>query len=812
VRLAILALALLGAQAARATTWSSGDQGGANISLANGDILAGTYTNVGKLSLPAGATVFVSPGDTLSVYASTIEIYGTLDASGRGQPGGGGGPSGGNGTAGTAVSAGGGGNYGGAGTGGGGGAGFAAGGAGAGAIGTAGAASTGYGASISAPLSADDAWQGSGGGGGGGDNSLTGGGGAFGGGAVYLEASSVTVNGTINASGAAATSVTDGAVGTHPGGGGGGGGGTIVLRVTGSLSVGASAALSAGGGKGGNVDTAFGGTLEPGGGGGGGRVRIFTPAASYGGVTISTAAGAAGSKTTGFTGTVDTSNPPAAGSVGEVRFGTVPVSPSALAVQTLTSTSITYSWTATPQFGDGGNQTYRLFPSTSLAPYGNPDGTSTTSPATIGGLTPNTTYQRFLTAYSDWGDSAPSNSISTHTLADAPGAAATPFSSMADTSLKASWTSGSNGNPSYTTYEVDRSTDPAFGLAVSTSFVVGTSSSPSALLPNTSYYFRVRAINLDNVPTAFATTLTTATLATPPSSPALLHVYVTSVSFDWSQGANPADTKYEAQVSSDNFFSIAATSDTLASSATFFALTPGQQYYLRVFAYNREGVNTSYSTVISTTLGDTTNTTPPSEPGTPQPNVRFSYDGSVTFTWTPPGGAVGISGYNLIIGSTPGGNDLADIAPASLTTTQYVKTGLASGQTVYARVRAYSTAGVYGSFSSVSAGVPVFIATQASPFAKTINWPNPFNPSEGPTQIGIYVDSPADVKLRFFTLQGRLVHEQSYSFAAAGDQIVTWDGRNDSGARVAPGGYLVLVEKHYGGRSETQKLKIAVLY
>lgn len=812
MRACLLAAALLPAAAglAGATAWIGANEGGANITLANGDTLTGTFTNVGKLSLPAGATVFVTPTDSLAIYASTVEIYGTIDGSGRGASGGAGGPNGVGGNPGFYAAANGQGSGGSvAAQGGGGGAGYASGGKGSGASLTAGG--TGYFTLVGSPVSASDSYQGSGGGGGGGSNGLTGGSGAAGGAAIYIEASSMTIAGAINASGGTASAVTDGAAGTHPGGGGGGGGGSVVLRVPGSLTVSTGARLQADGGKGASVDTVLGGTLDPGGGGGAGRILLFANSAAYGSITISTAAGAAGGKDSGFGGSVRASpNEPDSGGVGFSTFGVVAGAPSNLAVQTVNATSIAYTWSAPGSFGDAPTVgTYRVYPATDTAPFGNPDATSAGAGVTINGLAPNTTYYRFVTAYTDWGDSAPSNAVSTHTLAAVPGAAAAPFSSMSDTSLSANWTSGAGGNPSYTTYEVDRSSDPAFGVSVTTSFVVGLSSSPAGLLPNTSYYFRIRAINLDNVPSAYAATLTTATLATPPASPALGTVFVTSVSFTWAQGANPADTKYQAQVSSDNFFSIAATSTTLGASATFFSLTPGLQYYLRVFAFNREGLSTAFSTVISTTIGNVSNPTPPTDPGAPQADVRFSYDGKATFSWSPSAAAVGILDYNLIIGSTPGGNDFFD---GSVAATQYAATGLSTGRTYFARVRARSNAGVYGNFSSISAGLPVFIVSQQSPFAKPINWPNPFDPSQGPTQIGVSLDAAADVKIRVFTLQGRLVHEQTFSFAAGGNQIVTWDGANDSGSRVAPGGYITLVEKHYGGHTETQRLKIAVLY
>ena len=70
---------------------------------------------------------------------------------------------------------------------------------------------------------------------------------------------------------------------------------------------------------------------------------------------------------------------------------------------------------------------------------------------------------------------------------------------------------------------------------------------------------------------------------------------------------------------------------------------------------------------------------------------------------------------------------------------------------------------------------------------------------------------PAGVVLKIYTLQGRRVATASSSFGA-GNQIMAWNGSNDAGMRAAPGGYIAVIEKHYGSHTSTEKVKIAVLY
>ncbi|MBI4061675.1 MAG: hypothetical protein HY403_09620, partial [Elusimicrobia bacterium] len=92
--IARLLTALFLLPAAQAAVIPSGDKLGANVIVADGDTLSGTYTNVGLFSVPAGVTAFVASlagGPNLVVYASTVAIDGTLNGSGRGQPGGDGG-------------------------------------------------------------------------------------------------------------------------------------------------------------------------------------------------------------------------------------------------------------------------------------------------------------------------------------------------------------------------------------------------------------------------------------------------------------------------------------------------------------------------------------------------------------------------------------------------------------------------------------------------------------------------------------------------------------------------------------------------
>jgi len=249
-----------------------GDFGGADLVVSDGDVLSGTFTNVGTFRVPIGVTAYVDQGVALNVHASAIEIEGRLDGVGRGYAGGaardlrgvhgiaGNGPGGGaRGVMGPILHGTGGG---GGGHGGGGGAGlalpfpFAA---------TGGAVYD---------LEPDRIDMGSGGGGG--ANHATaafglGGAGGYGGAAILFDAPDIVVKGEVAVDGTDGEPGVPGGGDARASGGGGGAGGGILLK--GALTCGDAALLSADGGRGANVIGSIGwGT--GGGGGAGGRVKL----------------------------------------------------------------------------------------------------------------------------------------------------------------------------------------------------------------------------------------------------------------------------------------------------------------------------------------------------------------------------------------------------------------------------------------------------------------------------------------------------------------------------------------------------------
>lgn len=279
--------------AANAALINGGNWGGANLVVQDGDILSGTFTNVGSFTLAAGTTGYLAQGSVFSLSASSIIIGGTLDGTGRGYLGGavaplnqsgfaGAGPNGGaGGMQGPCVhsSAGGGGGN-----------------AGAGGSGGNSYNPPAAGGGVSSSLG-----MGSGGGSGGshcnGFNPGQGGAGGAGGGAAYLMATDLlTLTGSIIMNGIDGGDAIDGGTYGPPGGGGGAGG---AIWLSGDMIL--DGLLSVRGGAGGDYGASSQSFYSAsGGGGGGGRIQLDGRASFLSAFMTDVAGGVAGLAANGF--------------------------------------------------------------------------------------------------------------------------------------------------------------------------------------------------------------------------------------------------------------------------------------------------------------------------------------------------------------------------------------------------------------------------------------------------------------------------------------------------------------------------------
>ena len=82
---------------------------------------------------------------------------------------------------------------------------------------------------------------------------------------------------------------------------------------------------------------------------------------------------------------------------------------------------------------------------------------------------------------------------------------------------------------------------------------------------------------------------------------------------------------------------------------------------------------------------------------------------------------------------------------------------------------------------------------------------NPFDPGTEPTQLMFSLTRSADVSLRIYSVSGRLVHQADLA-AAAGPNVLTWDGRDQSGDLVSNGVYLAQMTAKRAGSEESRKI------
>jgi len=177
----------------------------------------------------------------------------------------------------------------------------------------------------------------------------------------------------------------------------------------------------------------------------------------------------------------------------------------------------------------------------------------------------------------------------TATLANQPLSGAITAAGIDNVSL--SW--GDNGNPYGTVYQAYISTASNFGTVIA-SVTLNTTAGFSGLVPNTTYYARVQALNHSGVPTSFALISATITLVAQPLAGQPSGIAASSITANWSPNGNPAWTQYIVEISSNDFASVAGSSGTISASATFAGLVPNTTYYFRVLSTGGNGRSTAW--------------------------------------------------------------------------------------------------------------------------------------------------------------------------------------------------------------------------
>jgi len=262
--------------------------------------------------------------------------------------------------------------------------------------------------------------------------------------------------------------------------------------------------------------------------------------------------------------------------------------PAALVAGPVLENSIRVNWTST-------NPSWTMFgvECSSFSVGGQVfDSTSTLNGfAQFTNLSPNTTYYFRVKAVNNNDMSTDWASLSsTRTHANVPGDIV--FNTVTVSSVSLSWTQ--NANPPYTTYSLEASTGAA-GAWLEIFRSTSTGFAHKGLLVDTTYFYRVKAINLDNVETAYNNAASTYTLVNQPGAFSLNASSNTWLSVSWA-GANQSYTTYELKCSTGDTSSFGVLQSTVGTGPFVHSgLLPDTTYFYRVYAKNLGGNYSAYT-------------------------------------------------------------------------------------------------------------------------------------------------------------------------------------------------------------------------
>ena len=293
------------------------------------------------------------------------------------------------------------------------------------------------------------------------------------------------------------------------------------------------------------------------------------------------------------------------------------------------------------------------------------------------GLSPNTSYERYISAYTNRQNtmSAP---LARATLAEIPSGLSVPVDMVYRSSFTASW--DANGNPAGTGYDLQYATAAfEFSPVIAHVYTVDLSTNVTGLSPETRYYVRVGAKNSEDIYTAgYSNVESRETASNPPGDIATFTATVlssASVQLDWSAAARAGE--YRIFTNDDILLKTVPASST---TWTDTELSPNTLYGWYVTAVNSQGI--SSHTAISTY------TFSASPSGNAISNV---YRSSFTASWNMNGNP--LDTFYEIEYSTDSGFGVS-LSTTVTRTTYAVINGLSYNTTYYTRVFSINAYGV----------------------------------------------------------------------------------------------------------------------
>ena len=408
------------------------------------------------------------------------------------------------------------------------------------------------------------------------------------------------------------------------------------------------------------------------------------------------------------------------------------------------------------------------------------------SPLVVTSLARNTTY--YLRAGALWGTTTVyANTTPDFAVTLVSTAGPLNFSGITPNQFTVNW--HANNNPAATNYEVTISTKIDFSLIASSLTTTAFTNLFASLLPQTTYFARVRAVNGAGVPSAYSlgAVVTTNGVITISANRLTSTWYGTTDTVFNAQGAsnfryavntNPTYVPTNADLSFDG----SALPVTLPQGIVYFHVTGdnggasvGAGHFGPMFIDLASPIVPSIAAQKS--AADTTPVLDGSTLFSPTPHI----------TWTAPTNTASpIVGYSVSLSS-----EAAD-APALLATTILTFTDFVLAQPFlwYVKVRAQNQAGTWGPATGMS-----FTYSVVPSVSDIILRKNYFNPLRGEcASISVQVTAAGRLKVKLYTLLGQLVSSWIDQDVGAGSFSYSWCGRNSAGEMVATGGYLLRVE------------------
>ena len=413
----------------------------------------------------------------------------------------------------------------------------------------------------------------------------------------------------------------------------------------------------------------------------------------------------------------------------------VPGAPTSVSGSSTVNNQVALSWTAPASNGGTSITDYVIqYSSNSGSTWTTfADGTSTSTSATVTGLTSNTSYIFKVAAVNSVGTgSYSSNSSSVLVRPTTPGAPTGLSATVVSTSqIDLTWSQPSDtGGSTITDYTIQYSTDNTTWTTFSDGTSASLSASVTGLSSNTLYYFKVAALNAQGTG-SYSSSTSKATLPNAPTALSGTTVSNTSISLSWTAPSGTATSDYEIKYSSDNItFNTVTDGVSTSTSVTLTGLSANQMYYFKVAAINSAGTG-AFSSVAQ-------KQTAPSAPTGLSATVLTS--SSVSLSWTAPtGGNQAITDYKIEYSSNSG-STWTTFSDGTSTSTSATVSGLTGTTSYLFRVSAYNAANVSGVTSSTASATTYTSGSVTVNLSKTtvgattrLTWSSSYSGTPSPT-------------------------------------------------------------------------------